>query len=196
MGDLETTYTPLQGLEVRSVGDRHVLEGICVPYDAPTLQAGPRPEIFVMGAFRDLVASVARKVRLIDYNHSRSRISVGTATALEERSQGLWGRFQMHRTPEGEGAFANVQEGVYSGLSIGFKARAEEDRAGVRAVTSAWLDHVSLVEEPAYKEAIILATRGTDSDVWAQYRAAMQPAQVDVLPDVDFTQLMARFRSR
>lgn len=195
---METTYAEPQLFEQRSEGDRHFIEGICVPYDRVTTRVGPTPEVFQRGAFDDLVASGA-KVKLTDYNHSRQRVPVGYSEVFEDRAAGLWARFRLNRTPEGESARANAQEGVYAGLSVGFVAREHEIRQGVRHVMKARLDHVSLVEDPAYLEAEILAVRGAQSFL-DQYswmlRGAPEISGVDSAPMGGFTVAIARFRGR
>jgi HK97 family phage prohead protease len=195
---LEMTYAPLEGMEQRSENDRHYIEGICVPYGAVTTRVGPVPEIFDKGAFAELVASGAT-VKLTDYNHSRQRVPVGYSERFEERSAGLWSRFRLNLTPEGQSAHANAADGVYRGLSVGFYTRAEEIRDGVRHVVQAKLDHVSLVEDPAYAEAEILAVRGA-SDWQAQYAwvLATRPAQIslDTEPVQGFTIAIAHIRRR
>lgn len=190
---METTYIALDGLELRAENDRHILEGICVPYLTPTTLAGPEPEQFAPGTFADLVSSHAR-VKLTDYNHSDKRVPVGASLLFEERSAGLWGRFRLNNTPEGESARANAAEGVYQGLSIGFYPRAEELRAGVRTVTSAHLDHVSLVEQPAYVDARIMALR--NADALAAWRAIAAPPTfvIDMHRRESQTLLMSKLR--
>jgi HK97 family phage prohead protease len=191
---METTFVPLDGFELRADDtDRHFIEGICVPYNAVTDKVSGRPEMFAPGAFAELVASKAR-VKLTDYNHSMVRVPVGYSATFEERSAGLWGRFRLNRTPEGESARANAEEGVYKGLSVGFWPRQEENRAGVRVVTAARLDHVSLVEEPAYVDAEILAVRRSDD--LAALRAAFAPLDlvIDSRPRMAQTLLMAHLR--
>ena len=163
----ESTFVPAAALETRSDdAGRHMLEGLCVPFDQITTKAGPRPERFVRGAFGGLDASSAR-IRLTDYNHGKDRRPVGIASVLEERSVGLWGRFRFYDTPEGRAAFENVQEETYGGLSIGFVAREDAIVDGVREIRAATLHHVSLVDEPAYDDARIVAVRSAlDEYAW------------------------------
>lgn len=195
---METTYAEPQAFEQRSEGDRHYIEGICVPYGRVTTRVGPVPEVFERGAFGDLAASGA-KVKLTDYNHSRQRVPVAYSERFEERAAGLWGRFRVNNTPEGRSAVENAQEGVYAGLSVGFIARKHEMRAGVRHVLDARLDHVSLVEDPAYLEAEILAVRGAQP--WReQYSWVLDSlpeiSGLDTGPQQGFAVAIARFRSR
>lgn len=180
---LDQLTLPLD-LEIREADDGHYLEGICVPYGKVTHRAGPHPEMFVAGAFAAAVATRAT-IKLTDYNHSKGRVPAGRSVALEERSAGLWGRFRFNRTPEGDSAYSNTLEGVYGGLSVGFRCRGEENRGGVRVVTDAHLDHVSLVEEPAYADALVLDVRAADEllSEWAWIR---QPRPTVLEGDLDF----------
>lgn len=168
-----------EGIELRSEDDRHYVEGYAVPWGKVTHRA-PTPECFERGAFADLVASRA-KVKLTDYNHSRDRVPVGYSAAVEDRADGLWMRFRLNRTPEGQSALDNTLDDVYQGFSVGFIARADEMRDGVRHVTSARLDHVSLVTEPAYTDARILAVRSADvADELARWRALAAPRTLTI----------------
>jgi HK97 family phage prohead protease len=171
----------LDSLELRSEDGRHYIEGIAVPWGTRTDRT-PIPEVFERGAFDDLVTSGA-KVKLTDYNHAEKRIPVAYSTVIENRDAGLWMRFRLNNTPEGRSAHENSIEGVYGGLSVGFIARAEEMRGGVRHVLSARLDHVSLVEEPAYREAKILQVRAADADEIARLRALIgnAPTPIDTM---------------
>lgn len=157
----DTTFVTADRLEVREAADGyHELEGVCVPYGVVTTRAGHRPERFRPGAFASALASMAGKIRLLDHNHSDSHRPVAVATALEDRTGGLWGRFRFYNTPEGRAALENVTEDTYGGLSVGFVAVREAiDAAGVREVVEARLHHVSLVDDPAYADASILAVR-------------------------------------
>ena len=191
--NLEYTSVPLSEMDVRNVDDRHYIEGICVPWNRRTDRV-ETPELFVRGAFADLVASGA-KVKLTDYNHDLKRIPVGYSTQIEDRDAGLWARFRINDTPEGESALRNTNAGVYEGLSIGFLTRSEKIVDGVRHVTSARLHHVSLVEEPAYREAQILAIRSAMDAELSEWRAliAERPA-LDTRPHTPQNLLIAKIR--
>jgi HK97 family phage prohead protease len=188
---VEFTIAPVDGFEVRESGDSHEIEGICVPYGEVTHRAGPRPELFEPGAFADL-ATQARgsgvRLFLYDNNHDLKRVPAGTAVEFRDQPTGLWGRFRFHRTVEGRGAFDNLAEGVYSGLSIGFQSVRDRVVDGVRRVAQARLHHVSLVTEPAYEGAQILALRGADdlAEQWARIRGNTPtleiPRNVDTTP--------------
>jgi HK97 family phage prohead protease len=164
--ETETLTVDLGRLELRDADDgAHELDGVCVPYGVETRKAGPRPERFAAHAFAGVGAQT--KIRLVDENHAwKGRRPVGVAKALNDESHGLVGRFRFYDTPEGRSAFENVRAGTYGGLSIGFVAVREAIVAGVREITEATLHHVSLVDEPAYDDAQIIAVRGAERPAW------------------------------
>jgi HK97 family phage prohead protease len=111
---------------------------------------------------------------------------------MEERAAGLWSRFRFNKTPEGESAFANMAENVYGGLSIGFRSKVEEMRNGVRTILSAHLDHVSLVETPAYADAVVLDVRSA-GDPLAEWRWILEPRRpIDFSEPPSITELSRR----
>jgi HK97 family phage prohead protease len=182
----ETTIVPL---ELRHDGE-HGLDGLCVPYGATTMKAGyPRGERFLAGAFRELAQSGSTKIRLTDSHDETGKRPVGVATEFRDTETGLFGRFRFYNTPEGRGARENVNEETYGGLSVGFLP-VEERRAedGAREIVRARLFHVSLVDEPAYADARILAVRAALPDVEGLLSVTYD---VDALPDlVDLSRLV------
>lgn len=192
---MDTTFIPTETLEIRSSDDgRHELEGICVPYGVTTRKAGSRPERFRFGAFEAAIGGAVGKLRLVDHNHSESHRPVAVATSLEERTGGLWGRFRFYATPEGRAAFENVNERTYGGLSIGFIAvRATDLADGTREITEARLHHVSLVDEPAYADAEILAVRSARSlERFAWLRTPPPQTMLDTIDERLLTSIVRR----
>lgn len=169
----ETTIIPL---ELRHAGGEgpHVLTGLCVPYNRTTLKAGyPKGERFLPGALAKAQAAAA-KIRLTDFHQpGQARRPVGVATELRDTAEGLLGTFRFYDTPEGRGAFENVAEGTYGGLSVGFlPVRERTAPDGAREVIEARLFHVSLVDEPAYEEAQILAHRAAEEAAQEAHKPA------------------------
>lgn len=210
---METAYLPgFEALEVRTGAQGvHELEGLCVPYDTPTTRApGTRDEVWRFGALAG-AAMVPGKIRLLDENHldgmRMPRRPVGVGVRLTELAEGLHGRFRFYDTPEGRSAYENVREGTYGGLSVGFVAvREGAPTAPLREVLEARLHHVSLVDEPAYVGAAILALRGADGAApdaqrWAYLRTPPRDitditAGIDTDSDDLFTVQVARARRR
>lgn len=171
--------------EIRADGD-HVLHGLCVPYGQTTMKAGyPRGERFVAGAFAELAAVPASKVRLTDSHDESGRRPIGVGTEFRDTDEGLFGSFRFYNTPEGRGGRENVLESTYGGLSIGFLPLAERQADdGAREILRARLFHVSLVDEPAYDNARVLAVRAAIPDVAellaVTYALDEFPADVDL----------------
>lgn len=158
----DSTTVPL---ELRRAGD-HGLDGICVPYNVTTLKAGyPHGERFLPGALAEVVQGRA-KIRLTDSHDESGRRPVGVGTEFRDEPDGLFGSFRFYNTPEGRGARENVVEETYGGLSIGFLPLQEQiGEDGAREIIRAKLFHVSLVDEPAYESAKIVAVRSAVPDV-------------------------------
>lgn len=182
---METTFIEDPQLELRSEGTHRMLSVRCVPYGQISHKAGPRPEKFRHGAFAGAIAN-ASKIRLRQKNHDRNTLPVGVAERLEERDDGLYGVYRFYDTVEGRAAIENVAEGVYGGVSVGFIAVEDADVDGVREIRRAKLDHVSLVESPAYEDARILALRSAADYQWLRKVPAVQ------LPDDDDTPMLVR----
>lgn len=177
----ETTVLPL---ELRKSGD-HTLDGLCVPYGVTTLKAGyPKGERFVAGAFADLTEA-RHKIRLTDSHDTTGRRPLGVATEFRDTDAGLFGSFRFYSTPEGRGGWENVVEETYGGLSVGFLP-IDERRAddGAREILKARLFHVSLVDEPAYEDARILAVRAALPDVSELLAVTYDPADFPNPPDL------------
>jgi phage head maturation protease len=79
-----------------------------------------------------------------------------------------------------------VLEETYGGLSVGFvplQVRTGDD--GAREVVKARLFHVSLVDEPAYDDARVLAVRNAPSDdVQALLSVSYSPEDFPDPPDL------------
>lgn len=189
---MESAYvTSWESLEVREADGRRELLGISVPYNRITERTATGRELFRPGAFAS-ACGAADKVRLIDENHTAGRRPAGVAMALEERGgdrPGLYSRWRFYDTPEGRAAWENAKEGTYGGLSVGFYAVREQHVGGVREILEARLHHVSLVDEPAYEDAKILAVRSDDLARYARYAT---PTQHEL--DADDTPLSVRVR--
>lgn len=161
---METATVALEIRAATAEDGRHYLDGLCVPYGAVSLATEhPYGETFAPGAFAELVASPDAwpRIRLVDsHADTRERRPVAKGVHFAESRDGLTARFRFFDTPEGRGAFENVEEGTYGGLSIGFVPTREGiGVGGAREVRAARLHHVALVDEPAYEQARVLATR-------------------------------------
>ena len=148
-----------------SAVDERTLEGLCIPYGKPAKvqdhpEQAPYMEVFHPGAFtRALKAPNRVQLRFAHAEGLMDRL--GRALRFEEYDDGLHGAFKVVSGPLGDHALALVDSGMISGLSIGFRpmGRRKVDDEGAVIRDRCHLEEVSLVDEPAWKEAVVTARR-------------------------------------
>lgn len=160
--------------ELEATGDGRTIEGLVVPYNKPQTVSDPpdfRPyqEVFLPGAFRNAVKAPNRV--LLDFEHYGAIAdalksggsmagALGHAVELEERPDGLWGRFRVLNHTDGDKALEFVREKVLAGFSAVFNPlRSVRLPDGTMQRVKVHLDRVSLCRVGAYPEAQVLALR-------------------------------------
>lgn len=158
-----TTLVHVMAADLSVRSDGRTVEGMCVPFDTPTPvadQAGAYTECFDRGSFRQITRDPGR-VRMV-YEHTDDLLGwVGRAVLLREDTEGLFGEFRVDDTDRGRALRYKISDGQLTGLSVGFvPGRSYTDLGGVvhRKVVDR-LDHVAVVESPAYPGARVLAVR-------------------------------------
>lgn len=143
-------------------GEGRTVFGIVVPYGVRALVSdglGEYPERFAPGAFTRSIAERGHKVRLFT-QHDRRSLPVGRAVELTEQPDGLHAAFELARTTAADDALELVRSGVIDAFSVGFRPvreRTEHDGTVVRL--EAALNEVSLVDSPAYADALVAGVR-------------------------------------
>ena len=99
-----------------------------------------------------------------------------------ERDEGLVADLKIAKTLRGDDTLALAEDDCLSS-SVGFGVRPSDqvlDRNAMqRRINRAWLDHIGLVEDPAYAGADVLGVRDT---IGAQARSG-QPLETPLLDD-------------
>lgn len=160
--DAEILERSAAAVEHVAAGQR-LIEIVAVPFDSPTevLWRGAQwRESFSRGAFREFIAS-GKQVR-VNREH-RKGDTVGRVVELRETDRGLIATIRIARTPRGDETLELAAEDMIS-ASIGFSAGPDSrtvDHAArtIRYHRGVRLDHLSLVEDPAFKEAAVLSVR-------------------------------------
>jgi HK97 family phage prohead protease len=122
-------------------------------------------ETFQRGAF-DGIEDHAGRVR-VNREHNKGD-TVGRAVSLDPRaSEGLIGRLKIASTPRGDDTLELAADDMLS-ASGGFYSKAPTDivlnrRLMLRRVVRSFLDHIGMVETPAYVGARVLAVRAEHS---------------------------------
>ena len=131
--------------EVRAEGKRIV--GVALHYNR---LAGDRPEKFLPGSFGKLDDGATR---FLDLAHSKLQVAAyapGGGLELIDGPDALRIEAQPPDIPPGRAALAAVRQRILTGLSVDFHALAEHRENGVRVISKARLNGVSLVRAPAY----------------------------------------------
>lgn len=156
----EVFYRPLDAatVQIREDSDGRTVHARLVPYNQPTVINARLTEEFLPGAFRAQMKDPAR-IRFALGHLSQGGTVIGRVTALEERSDGLYGTARISSTRDGDDALELLRDGVLDSVSIGFLEGKNRIRGNVTQRESARLTEVAIVLDPAYKEAQVLALR-------------------------------------
>jgi len=173
MSELEVERAPLAPIEHRyagvKVGDvdfaQRLITVIAAPYEQPApveYRSEIWNELFERGAFNAITAAPHRVRANRDHNKTRT---VGKVMQFfPEHESGLVAEVRIAKTPLGDETLALADEDMLS-ASVGFGVRPSdqvlERRTMTRRIKTAYLDHLSFVESPAYVGAQVLSVRDT-----------------------------------
>ncbi|MGC2380726.1 MAG: HK97 family phage prohead protease [Mycobacterium sp.] len=167
----------MSNTEIRSAAVAEVLEvdwpdrtivTVAAPYERPAPVMGGqgfgRPgeiwsEVFCRLAF----ASLTKSAQLVTVNrdHDKQR-TVGKVLTFRDEPAGLVAELKVAKTQLGDETLALADDGVL-GASVGFAARPSDQQLDrttkTRRIRRAYLDHLALVPDPAYREAKVLSVR-------------------------------------
>ena len=136
-------------IESSDVG-RRLISGVVLPFNSVgNTSAGP--VIFQSGSVE---IPEARKIKLLA-QHSQND-PIGRAQSFQVTQDNIYGTFKISASSKGTDYLTLAAEELVSSLSIGVDVlKATENKDGVLVVSSAVMREVSLVESPAYPEAIV-----------------------------------------
>ena len=178
-------------VEIRADGDKRTIEGIFVPYRAPTRITAELTEEFVHGAFR-------AQVRALDLgehptipvgrghfggpNNPLGGLLVGRVLSLRDTSEGLYGHAKISRTRDGDETLELIGDEVLRHLSIGFvPGKSQMTSEGVTQRRTALLTELAVVMAGAYGEgAKVAAIR--DAELAERQEAARAAAGLSLRP--------------
>jgi HK97 family phage prohead protease len=145
-----------------------IIDLIAVPWDQEA-EIGWRGEFwresFMRGAF-DGIQDRAGRIR-VNREHVKGD-TVGRAVSLDPfAEEGLLARLKIAATPRGDDTLELAADDMVS-ASVGFFTKSPSDvivnrRESTRRVRRAFLDHLAMVESPAYEGARVLAVRENQS---------------------------------
>jgi HK97 family phage prohead protease len=166
--EIEIRTVSLEDLEYREAADGGHLVGIVAPFHSTT-DLGSYLEVIGRNAFDKSIKERAQAIPLLE-QHNRQAHPIGLSASWQKTNDGLIADFRLASTPRAEESKTLVQEGIVTGLSVGFipiRNRTEIRKSDNRKVVTrieARLDHVGLVNAPAYDSARVLSVRSFDPD--------------------------------
>lgn len=148
---------------IRGDGQERLVEAVCVPFGTPTrVRDGGEPyyEGFDPSAFDAQFAKTGEVERVdLRFEHDSSLPGwVGYGQDFTAYPDHLRGTFKVFKGEQGD-HLLNILSERQVGMSVGFKPLASEQRDGVVWRTEARLVEVSIVRQPAYPDAKVLAVR-------------------------------------
>ena len=147
----------IRQIELRAKDDeQRIVEGIAVPYGVET-NVGAYVERFAQNSISDDVSEVKLK-----FGHEG--LPIGKVVEGRNEEDGFYIRAKISETSQGNDVYTLIRDGVLNKFSVGF-IPVESERDGnvvVRNLVS--LKEVSVVEQPAYSDAQILAVREDTND--------------------------------
>jgi HK97 family phage prohead protease len=174
-----------------------IIELIAVPWDQPAevfWRDDFWTEVFERGAF-DGIEARAGQVRV-----NREHIKGNTVGKIVEfdpaHPDGLLARVKIVKGPKGDEVLDLAEDDMIS-ASIGYRAAKPSDvridkQTRSRTVLNAFLDHLGMVEDPAFKGAKVLAVRGGPAELPADGPLPETPSLDEFLRDPTFAWARSR----
>lgn len=160
MSEIEIRASTLTDIDTKL----RLIDVIAVPWEQETevfWNGEVWREVFTRGAFSG-VEDHAGRIR-VNREHVRGD-TVGKVVHLEDIDLGLLARVKVAETPRGDETLALAEEDMVS-ASVGFRIKDPvrdvqvNKRTRTRRILRAFLDHLAMVEAPAYAGAQVLAVR-------------------------------------
>jgi HK97 family phage prohead protease/HK97 family phage major capsid protein len=138
--------------------ERRIISGKIMEYGA-TGQTSVGPVIFERGS---ISIPSAAKVKLLAQHEPNNPI--GRAQSFSSEGDYLYGTFKISNSSRGTDYLTLAAEDLISGLSVGVEVEASLPKDGYLLVTAAKLVEVSLVETPAFENAIVTKVAASESE--------------------------------
>lgn len=142
--------------EIKKLSDGGQIEGLLAGF-GDVDQVG---DVLLSGCFRKTLAARTTPLPML-LHHDMTR-PIGAWSSWLERPEGLYVKGELTlEVRDAQEAHALAKSGALTGLSIGFRPKAEQidQRTGVRTITEAELFEGSLVAVPAHDRARVAAVK-------------------------------------
>ena len=138
---------------------RRLISGVVLPFNKiGSTSAGP--VLFESGSVE---IPDARRIKLLAQHNQMDPI--GRAQSFKVTQDAIYGTFKISASTKGTDYLTLAAEDLVSSLSIGVDViKAKKNADGVLIVSSAVMKEVSLVESPAYADAIVTKVAASESE--------------------------------
>lgn len=204
----QPTDRPRAPIELRtaSIGEvnqsQRLVTLVVAPYDEPA-QVMWRGEVWEETFDRSAWDGIEKRPNRVRANRSHNKsLTCGKAMKFfPSRDEGLVAEVRMAQTPLGDETLQLAIEDCIS-VSAGFAALTKDQiinrAARTRRITTAFLDHISFVEDPAYVGARVLDVRENEIVIPDDETTALltgTPGLDDFLKDESFMTMLKRSKS-
>ena len=142
------------------------VSGLAIPYGQTDTVSDGGPayrERWVNGCCARTISERSKNIQLWT-QHDSSKLAIGKASSLEERSDGLHVEFTVSQTRAGLDALTLIRDDVVTGLSVGFTPIRERRAAdGAIERLEIAIREISLVNAPALAGSGITAIRDANT---------------------------------
>jgi len=149
-----TFSTPIQATDT----ERRMITGTIMEYGA-TGQTSAGPVVFEQGSIQ---MPSAGRIKLLAQHNANDPI--GRAQSFSTQGNFIYGSFKISSSSKGTDYLTLAAEDLVSGLSVGVEVIASLPKDDYLLVTSARLVEVSLVESPAFENAIVTSVAASESE--------------------------------
>ena len=157
------------------------ITGIAVPWNTPATVSSGESVMFTRGAF-DVTAKAPKLLEGHDLNALR-----GVVTEMVDAEEGLLFTAKFAKTAAANDAIELVKAGAYDSVSVGAQpVKFKYDKNGTMVVSQANLVEISLVAQPAFKDAVITEIAASEPEPEAP--EADEPQPQDTVKETDMSQ--------
>ena len=157
------------------------ITGIAVPWNTPATVSSGESVMFTRGAF-DVTAKAPKLLEGHDLNALR-----GVVTEMVDAEEGLLFTAKFAKTAAANDAIELVKAGAYDSVSVGAQpVKFKYDKNGTMVVSQANLVEISLVAQPAFKDAVITEIAASEPEPEAP--EADEPQPTDTVKETEMSQ--------
>lgn len=150
--DIEQRFIEFRTVKVGGSDGPIAISGTVIPYGRMAVIGGKFREEFRAGAF---TAGLDDAILNLMHDRAKPVARIGSGLKLTDTDNELRADIEFPDTVYGREAAQLVETRMLRGFSVGFRAIKQDWQGPKRLITEAHLDHIALVDRPAYTGAQI-----------------------------------------